>query len=164
MIYSNYIQTKTSFIWDKSATKFNDIIYKGGDGTVPNWSSYLVGLKWLYDKKVDNLPQKITLIEYCSLLEGTKYGYDESNPDKTFFGIGCDCLKKGKYKKGCDHSPMMIDDKLIEYIKTIAYDKKDGEHFEEKKGALLRYDFDTGYGGRCSYQLKDFVDLEKLRD
>ena len=59
---------------------------------------------------------------------------------------------------------MMIDDKLIEYIKTIAYDKKDGEHFEEKKGALLRYDFDTGYGGRCSYQLKDFVDLEKLRD
>ena len=59
---------------------------------------------------------------------------------------------------------MMIDDKLIEYIKTIAYDKKDEEDFDEKKEALLRYNFDTDYDKRCSYQLKEFIDLEKLRD
>ena len=165
VVYANYIPTSTSFIWDREANQFSEVVHKGGDGTVPNWSSYLVGLKWLYDAKVKKLPQKINLVEYCSLLEGTKYGYDSSNPDKDFFGIGCDCLKNGKYKSGCDHAPMMNDDKLIDYVKTVIYYKNDPEeHFDEKKEALGRYDFNKDYDLTCSYKLKEFVDLEKMKD
>ena len=114
---------------------------------------------------MNKLPQKITLIEYCSLLAGTKYGYDSSKPDKTFFGIGCDRLKKGKYKSGCNHTPMMNDDKLIDYVKTVIYYKNDPEeHFDEKKEALGRYNFNKNYDLTCSYKLKEFVDLEKMKD
>lgn len=165
VIYSNYILTETGYAWDQSKEEtFDSTMNKGGDGTVPNWSSYLVGLKWLYDKKVNNLPQNITLVEYCSLLaENDKYGYDEKNPNKIFFGLGCDCLKNKTYKKGCDHAPMMIDNVLIDYIKTLIYPKNDQEeHFDEKREALLRYKFDSDYSKVCSYKLKEFVDLEKM--
>ena len=33
--------------------KEGEVYNKGGDGTVPNWSSLLVGLKWIYDKKTN---------------------------------------------------------------------------------------------------------------
>ena len=60
---------------------------------------------------------------------------------------------------------MMNDDKLIDYVKTVIYYKNDPkEHFDEKKEALGRYNFNKNYDLTCSSKLKEFVDLEKMKD
>lgn len=60
LLYASFNPTFASFILDDKNFTEEAVIYeKGGDGTVPTWSSLLTGLKWVYDKKKKNLPQKI---------------------------------------------------------------------------------------------------------
>ena len=148
VLYTNFIPTSSGFILDQTKTqeKLPDeqILEKGGDGTVPNWSSYLIGLKWLYDKKKQGLKQDITLVEYCSPLSksGSKFAYKEGTTKK-FYAIGCDCLDaNNSYKsfKGCNHAGMLSDNKLIDYLKTIIYNKNDATGVTEgKKAAVANY-------------------------
>ena len=75
--------TSTAFVYEEDKSSFDDdqILYRGGDGTVPNWSSFLTGFKWLYDKKKFNLKQNISLVEYCSPLskKDGKYAWNENS-------------------------------------------------------------------------------------
>ena len=58
-------------------------IISGGDGTVSTWSTLLVGLKWIYDKKMDDLPQNIKLVEYCSKLgRNSEFQFNKNNERK----------------------------------------------------------------------------------
>ena len=166
LIYSNFIPTSTGFILDKtkSQEKLPDsqILDRGGDGTVPNWSSYLVGLKWLYDKKKDNKSQKITLVEYCSkLAKSDEYKYVEGT-NKTFYALGCACLNDNNAyvsHKDCTHATMLSDNKLIDYIGTIVYTKNDKTGVTEgKKQAVKNYNKNKNYLNECNDGLFAFSD------
>ena len=61
IVYTSVISTDTGAFLENDVLKEGKSIYSGGDGTVSSWSSLLIGLKWIYDKKRNNLPQKITL-------------------------------------------------------------------------------------------------------
>lgn len=58
IIYSTFIKTRSAYYFNKDSqsTPFvsDDIAYSGGDGTVNTYSSFIPGLKWIYDnyKKV----------------------------------------------------------------------------------------------------------------
>ena len=168
VLYTNFIPTSSGFILDQTKTqeKLPDeqILEKGGDGTVPNWSSYLIGLKWLYDKKKKGLKQDITLVEYCSPLSksGSKFAYKEGTTKK-FYAIGCDCLDaNNSYKsfKGCNHAGMLSDNKLIDYLKTIIYNKNDATGVTEgKKAAVANYKKDKDYVSACNNKLRALSDL-----
>ena len=111
--------TDVAFVYDninKNKTKFDkeEVLGAGGDGTVPNFSSFLTGMKWLYDKKMNNLTQNIKLIEYCSLLgkEGNKYAYNHNNfKNKTFIGLTCDCINPDykSYSSDCTRTSALKD-------------------------------------------------------
>lgn len=167
VVYTNFIPTSTGFIIDKtqSQEKLPDsqILDKGGDGTVPNWSSYLVGLKWLYDKKKDKKSQKITLVEYCSkLAKSDKYKYVEGT-DKSFYALGCSCLNDNNVyvsHKECNHASMLSDNKLIDYIGTIVYNKNDKTGVTDgKKKAVKNYNKSKDYLNECNNGLFAFSDL-----
>ena len=57
IVYGNYHNTDVGFVFDnskKNKTVFDKDEYldNGGDGTVPNFSTMLTGMKWLYEKKL----------------------------------------------------------------------------------------------------------------
>lgn len=56
VMYSDLISTQSRYIINPNSNKTEPEAYyhKAGDGTVSNWGSLLVGMKWLYDKKVDD--------------------------------------------------------------------------------------------------------------
>lgn len=137
IIYGSYVPTRNAYIFDqiKNMKSFDtiDILNKGGDGTVPSWSSLLVGLKWLYEKKLNNLPNKVQLVEYCSTLskKGSEYAYDETNSDKEFMAISCDCLNSDysyDFKKTssslCEHGTLIGDSQVIKFIENYIMDDK----------------------------------------
>ena len=66
---------------------------QGGDGTVPTWSSLFIGLKGIYDKQKEKLPQEIKLIEFCSRLSSSnsKYSFNDKINQK-FIALKCECL------------------------------------------------------------------------
>lgn len=52
LLYASYYPTYVSYVFDDNDFKNNITGFKrGGDQTVPTWSSLLPGLKWIYDKK-----------------------------------------------------------------------------------------------------------------
>ena len=167
VLYTHFLPTDTSYVFDKSSSKdfsSENIYRKGGDGTVPNWSSYLTGLKWLYDKKKQKKSQDVTLVEYCSLLaKSGKYAYTEGTK-KNFYAIGCDCINsQNVYKsdKKCDHGKMLSDNVLINYLKTIIYDKKASTSKTAGKASALKvYNKKTDFSLKCSNELKKIVDSE----
>ena len=167
LLYTNFIPTSTSFLFNKSSSEEftkEEVYERGGDGTVPNWSSYLVGMKWLYDKKEQNLPQKLTLVEYCSQLNKGQYGYKEGT-NQTFYAIGCDCLTSSNTYKdstsNCSHAKMLSDGKLIEYLKTLVYDKNDTTgKTKGKENAIKKYNKKLDYLNECNYKLKEFIEME----
>ena len=99
IIYGNYRNTDVGFVYDdrkkeKETFDKNEYLTKGGDGTVNNYSTMLVGMKWLFEKKMKNLKQDIKLIEYCSFAgkEG-KYAYNrETFKNKSYIALSCDCI------------------------------------------------------------------------
>ena len=78
IIYSSVSETNTGEFLKSNVLEEGKIFSSGGDVTVSTWSSVLVGLKWIYDKKVNNLNQKIRLVEYCSKLS-KDFPYNESS-------------------------------------------------------------------------------------
>ena len=66
VVYSSYAQTINMVVVDnEDFSAAGSLLYRGGDNTVPAWSSLLTGLKWIYDMKKDtSYKNKVRLIEY----------------------------------------------------------------------------------------------------
>ena len=169
LLYSSFNPTFACLVLDDNdfTNDQNTIFKKGGDGTVPTWSSLLTGLKWVYDKTNKNLPQKIKLIEYCSrLAKSEKYGYDP-NKEQNFAAIGCECIDDSNiYKKGdknikkCSHAEMLSDDNLIEYIYSVVDDPKDNNIITDSKKQAVKsydpkYDYTKEYNDDIYYTLNN---------
>ena len=169
IFYTNYRSTDISFVYDNSKKDKktfyrNEYLQTSGDGTVPNFSNLLTGMKWLYEKKMNNLTQEIKLIEYCSLSsnKGNKYGYDKSTfKNKTFIGLACDCLNpdyKSFNGNDCTHAAIPQDSYLIDMIKQeLIFDDNNLYDFsKDKRDAIKRYNKSIDYEQTCNEALYFF--------
>lgn len=127
-------------------------VLKGGDGTVPTWSSLLTGLKWIYEKETKRLPQEIKLVQYCSRLANSDVGLTN------FKAISCQCLDKEKnvYKDNlddCGHQNMLTDPDLFNYI----YDEIKFENIYDLNKTIIKaineYKTDRDYVSECNHRL-----------
>jgi len=167
LVYSSFAPTHAALVLDDNDfTKDGKILYRGGDNTVPTWSSLLTGLKWIYDKKENNLPQNIRLIEFCSRL--SKSGRYKYNPKKEqkFAAIGCGCLNsRGVYKssfKSCTHAAMIADDDLIDYVFSVVDDPKESVIVTENKmKAVNAYSSSINYESVCNKKLRHILETAK---
>ena len=168
LLYASFYPTISTLILDDDDfTKEGTYLRKGGDGTVPTWSSLLTGFKWIYDKKKNNLTQKIKLIEYCSRLSDLgQYKYNP-NKEQNFGAISCECLDSDTNiyndKEKCSHAGMLHDNYLIEYINSIVNDPKENiyENFDSKKEAIEKYNPENDYEGVCNNNISNFLDTAK---
>ena len=165
IIYGNFRYTDVGFVYDdrkkgKETFDKNETLKKGGDGTVNNYSNMLVGMKWLFEKKMKNLKQDIKLIEYCSFAgkEG-KYAYNrETFKNKSYIALSCDCINpdnKSFNDKHCHHSAIPQDSFIINLVKNeIIIDEKNLEDFsEDKRNAIKEYDANFNYEQNCNEAL-----------
>ena len=166
IVYGNFMPTTTSFILNENNFKEEgESYYKGGDGTVPNWSSLLTGLKWIYDMKKNNLNQKIRLIEFCSrLAKNSEYSYDATK-DQKFAAISCDCINDSdnSYNNGsnCKHSLMIGDKKMMEYILSVLNDPKEGnDPTDDRVKAVKNFDSNVSYLNKCNEGLLSILHKE----
>ena len=142
IVYGNFMKTLAAEFIDKTtgAVKDKDTVNKGGDGTVPSWSSLLTGLKWIYESqltsnKYRNKNVNIRLVEYCSRLADTSLNLPN------FKAISCRCIENNVYKNDlddCSHQ-FMLGDKahLFEYISEEL--GNDDENVTNKKNAIEFY-------------------------
>ena len=168
LIYAGFAKTIAALaVYEKdfSAESYN--YTKGGDGTVPTWSSLLTGLKWIYEKKTRHLSQNYKLVEYCSRLsQSRKYKFNP-NVEQDFIALGCSCLKSSnEYKdsiEDCQHAEMINDIKLIEYIISVVDDPKVNNNLYEqnKVNALKRYKLNYDYEKQCNEELYYYLDKAK---
>jgi hypothetical protein len=168
IIYGNYYVTDVGFVYDYSRKDKKDFdrdeyLTSGGDGTVPNYSSFLTGMKWLYDKKMNNLTQDIKLIEYCSLVskEGSKYAYNKNTfKNKTFVGLDCECINsdyKSYNNHDCTHSTIAKDSYLLDMVKNeFLSDDKNLNYNENIKKAIKSYNKSINYEQVCNEALYYF--------
>lgn len=141
LVYANFDKTLAAEFINKTSGKTidKDTVYRGGDGTIPSWSSLLTGLKWIFESKLsakerEKIPN-IKLIEYCSRLADSKLNLPN------FKAISCRCIENNVYKDNlddCSHQ-FMLGDKanLFEYIAEEL--SKDEENIENKKKAIEYY-------------------------
>lgn len=133
---------------------------KGGDGTVPTYSSLLVALKWIYEKQKNNLPQKIKLVEYCSRLANSGFNLPNFKP------ISCQCLSKSnEYTdplSDCSHQDMLTDQKLFEYIigETMSNEESE-EIINNKKEAISKYSSKKDYMDLCNLKLYNIINRDE---
>ena len=167
LVYASFLYTQNAFVlYDKDFTQKGNDFYKGGDGTVPVWSSLLTGFKWLYDKKTGNLKPKYKLVEYCSrLAKSGKYKFD-ANKEQDFIALGCECLDKNNdYKdsnSACSHAALINDDIFIDYLISVVDDPKvQNTVTSSKKDAALKYNPDKDYDSVCSADLKRILETAK---
>ena len=168
LVYGSFYPTIAALILDDNDfTKDGEIFKKGGDNTVPAWSSLLTGLKWIYDKQKDNLSQNIKLIEYCSRIANFgKYKYDPTK-EQNFGAIGCQCLNKDDnlYENNiddCSHAGMLSDEYLFKYIYSMVNDPKENiVHTDTKKSAAKKYEKYCDYVGECNKDIYDILDTAK---
>ena len=165
VIYGNYYVTDVGFVYDtinknKETFDSDEYLSSGGDGTVPNFSSFLTGMKWLYDKKINNLTQNIKLIEYCSLMakEGNKYAYNKDTfKNKTFVGLTCSCINpdyKSYNGNDCAHSTIIQDNYLLDMLKNeFAFDENNNNFNENIKKAIKLYNKTINYEQTCNEAL-----------
>ena len=167
VVYASFAETPAAFVLkENDFTAKGDEFSKGGDDTVPTWSSLLTGLKWLYDKKKDNLKPNYKLVEYCSRLSDKgKYKFNPKK-EQQFIALGCSCLNsKNQYKKkidACTHAAMINDDELIDYVISVVDDPKAGnESTQDKKNAVNNYDSKKNYESICNADLKRILETVK---
>ena len=168
LLYGAFTPTMASIVLnDDDFTKNGTIFNKGGDGTVPTWSSLLTGLKWIYDKKKQKLPQNIKLVEYCSRLSNSgQYKYDP-NKEQNFAAIGCRCLfpNSNSYSlnlEKCSHAEMLSDDNLFDYLFSVVCDPKEENTITElKKQASINYEPDFDYTKECDNSIFEILDRVK---
>jgi hypothetical protein len=175
IIFGSYLPTNTAYLFDEKKNEkiFDklDVLTKGGDGTVPSWSSYLIGLKWLFDKKNSGSNLKINLVEYCSTLSNSKqFGFDPNDKDKDYFAISCDCLDSDNFYNfktttsgKCEHSTMISDSKLIKFLESYIFDAKENTLYPTEKlpnslvEAITNYKSYFKYEENCSEVLSKIV-------
>ena len=163
IVYASFIPTVSAMIKNNDDVQIFD---KGGDEVVPSWSSLLTGLKWVYDKKKKNLPQKIKLIEYCSrLAKSGKYKY---NPDKDqdFAAIGCGCLEDDNVFKDdihtCTHASLISDNNIKAYLLSVIEDIDEvNKYTDSKKKAAQSYKPEFNYMEQCNKDLYNMLGTEK---
>ena len=169
LVYASFYPTLSSLILDDKNFSEDRFEFKiGGDNTVPTWSSLLTGLKWIYDKKKNNLTQKIKLIEYCSrLAQSEKYKYSPKT-EQNFGAINCSCIDTDRnvYKDNideCNHASMLHDNNLFEYIYSVINNAKDNiyDNIESKKEAIKKYDKNFDYIGTCNNDIYNFLNNAK---
>ena len=167
LVYASFAHTPAAFVfYENDFTQVGDEYSKGGDKTVPTWSSLLTGLKWIYDKKVGNLKPKYKLVEYCSRLsESGKYKFDESK-EQDFIALGCSCLNgNNKYDSSyseCTHAALINDEIFIDYLISIVDDPKvENTATTEKKDAVNRYNSKTDFEADCNANLKNILETAK---
>ena len=172
LVYGSFHPTIASLVLDDNDfTIGGKILTKGGDDTVPTWSSLLTGLKWIYDKKNKNLSQNIKLFEYCSRFakEG-KYQYNK-NKEQNFAAISCRCLdtKKNIYftKKEdtnkCTHAQMLQDENLFEYPYSVVNNPKEVEDdfSQYKMNAAKFYKPKYDYEQECNDDIYNILETAK---
>lgn len=162
LVYASFSPTIAALVLDDDFTKDGTILKKWGDGTVPSWSSLLTGLKWIYDKKKNNLPQKIRLIEYCSRLSKSgQYTYD-ANKDQNFAALKCPCLRDSNeyydYIGVCKHASMVGTKELIDYVISIIDDpKEEATVTTSKRSSAKNYRSTIDYTNICNEALFNFL-------
>ena len=164
IVYSSFKKTMSAEFVDGDNADLTTInpVFKGGDGTVPTWSSLLTGLKWIYDVKKQNLGQKINLIEYCSRLASS----DPKLPN--FKPISCQCIENNVYTDNlskCAHQKMLTDDNLLNYILDESITIEESEAIiKSKKNAIEKYSSSKDYLGLCNLKLVNLMDNnEKIK-
>jgi hypothetical protein len=164
LVYASYKPTVAALVLDDNDyTNDSTYLRKGGDSTVPTWSSLLTGFKWIYDKKKQSLPQNIRLIEYCSRLSDSgQYKYD-ANKSQNFAAIGCSCLNSdNEYLSStgsCTHASLISDEPLMRYVVSVADDPKEtAEVTASKKSAVSRYSTNIDYENNCNNRLYQILD------
>ena len=167
LVYASFAHTPAAFIlYEKNFSEEGVTFNKGGDETVPTWSSLLTGFKWLYDKKVGNLKQKYKLVEYCSRLGASgKYKFDPKK-EQDFIALGCSCLNnKNQYKKSfsdCTHAALINDEIFIDYLLSVIDDPKvANEVTDAKKQAVKIYGSNKDYESLCNADLKKILETAK---
>ncbi len=161
IVYSSLLSTETGeFINDNDAIRSGKKIYSGGDGNVSSWSSSLVGLKWIYDKKKKNLPQNIKLVEYCSKLYNYSY-YNNSN--NNFVSLRCKCFdqryNKYSFADSCSHQYMLQDSYLHYYLKTIISNDNTVK-IKRIEAAKKSLNDNTDYEMKCNLDLLNMNDTK----
>ena len=135
IVYSAFNPTLVSEFIYRTNLSLVQKVEKGGDGTVPTWSTLLTAFKWIYEKEKNKKTNNIRLVEYCSRLDSEKLNI------KNFKALGCRCLENNLYTKNlqkCSHQHMLGDEKyLFEYI----YEEidKDIEDANKKVEAIKKY-------------------------
>ena len=156
LVYSSFNPTLAAEFVHKDYLTQKANSTKGGDGTVPTWSSLLTGLKWIYDKKKNNLNQNIRLVEYCSRLANSDINL------KYFKPISCKCLEGNAYKDdldSCSHQFMLLDEILFNYIEDEIV--KDEKNIASIKTALDTYSkSDKKHLSKCNLQLFNFINKD----
>jgi hypothetical protein len=168
IIYSSSLPVQTAFIYDSSpeVNAFNtlkDVLMKGGDGTVPTFSSLLVGLKWKFENSKRSEKIKLQMIEYCSTTSKFTGLSNEFSEDKEFMHISCKCLsKEGVYNtksiNECNHSEMLSDDELIKFFDNFIMNKET-VMTEEMFAAYKRFDKNKDYHQECNNRLFELSNL-----
>ena len=166
LVYGNYHHTDVGFTYnktqkDKPGFERDEYLQYGGDGTVPNYSNLLTGMKWLYEKKMNNLSQEIKLIEFCALAgkDGSKYAYNKDTfKNKTYIGLKCDCINedfKSFNEIDCTHSSIPRDSVLIDMIKNeLIIDENNLNDFnDDKRNAIKIYNKSIDYEQTCNEAL-----------
>jgi hypothetical protein len=162
IIYSSFNPTMAAEFVDVDDIDLKQLtpVVKGGDGTVPTWSSLLIALKWIYEKKKKNLPQKIKLVEYCSRLA-------KSDPKlSNFKPISCQCLSKDNVYTDslseCSHQDMLTDQNLFDYIIDETISNEESEQIiENKVNAIMEYSTQKDYMDLCNLKLYNLVKREE---
>jgi hypothetical protein len=168
LVYASYSPTTNMIVVnDDDFSSGGSVLTRGGDDTVPAWSSLLTGLKWIYEMKKDSTyKNKVRLIEYCSRLANSgQYKYD-ANKQQTFAALGCDCISsKNEYKDStgsCTHAAMINDDVMIDYVNSIVDDPKEkAEVTATKKVAVNSYNSGIDYTNVCDRDLKNILETAK---
>ena len=168
LIYASYARTINMVVAnDADFSSGGNVLYRGGDNTVPAWSPLLTGLKWIYEMKKDSsYKNKVRLIEYCSrLAKSGQYKYDATK-QQTFAALGCSCINKNnEYESSnsaCTHASMINDQYLIDYVNSIIDDPKETTTVTStKKAAVNSYNKDINYDAVCSKDLKNILETAK---
>lgn len=149
LVYSSFNPTLAAqFIGEDLSVKESSTVNRGGDGTVPTWSSLLTGLKWIYEKQKNQKTQEIRLIEYCSRLAN-------SDPNLKYFKpISCRCINNNVYVTDvnrCSHQFMLSDENLFNYL--FEETNKDTLTIAEKAEAIETYSTTIDYLSKCNFKL-----------
>ena len=164
LVYSSYAQTINMIVVnDDDFSAGGSVLYRGGDNTVPTWSSLLTGLKWIYEMKKDtSYKNKVRLIEYCSRIASSgQYKYD-STKEQTFAALECSCIKNNVYESkisSCTHAAMINDDPMIDYVMSIVdCPKETATVTSTKRNAVISYISDVDYEAVCNKDIKNIFE------